>query len=277
MMRLVKAESLRKEIDILSQSHERDVDRKDAILQMLDRDLEEAEDQYQLASKIRQLNRETEERNRLLREEKNSIQHHYQQLKQRIQIYRGTQNQRLLQLSQSANSCKEIIQEKLDQAKRILQLSEYCRKLETMEEQILPFVPIDDDTIKEEQTKRSNQSAIASHKTAVLNDNGSFVPSSDRLTNFHRRLNKVVIDNIAISKEKDRLINENSQLEDLIQQYLDGTKVNENTLNADNPLLVVNGRANLNHIPPVRKVKPLVQDGLVIQNTIQRQHQSTRY
>mmetsp|Transcript_20560 Transcript_20560/g.18702 ORF Transcript_20560/g.18702 Transcript_20560/m.18702 type:complete len:337 (+) Transcript_20560:44-1054(+) len=277
MMRLVKAESLRKEIDILSQSHERDVDRKDAILQMLDRDLEEAEDQYQLAlrihlnnidniiklhdsrlyilektfqselkfllndfnhekeniinnfkqekktlttiindiekeeedrendskhsfeqlreeirnrnledinmlrisldtqiedleqqfelahlnylqqtaqrthdfkeltkndqnlsqeielrrkkidnlqtsiqhwrSKIRQLNRETEERNRLLREEKNSIQYHYQQLKQRIQIYRGTQNQRLLQLSQSANSCKEVIQEKLDQAK----------------------------------------------------------------------------------------------------------------------------------------------------------------
>lgn len=39
-------------------------------------------------AKIRQLTRETEERNRLLREEKNSIQHHYQQLKQRIQVYR---------------------------------------------------------------------------------------------------------------------------------------------------------------------------------------------
>eukprot|EP00595_Chromulina_sp_UTEXLB2642_P002802 CAMPEP_0196767528 /NCGR_PEP_ID=MMETSP1095-20130614/41717_1 /TAXON_ID=96789 ORGANISM="Chromulina nebulosa, Strain UTEXLB2642" /NCGR_SAMPLE_ID=MMETSP1095 /ASSEMBLY_ACC=CAM_ASM_000446 /LENGTH=146 /DNA_ID=CAMNT_0042135953 /DNA_START=1150 /DNA_END=1590 /DNA_ORIENTATION=- len=146
-----------------------------------------------------------------------------------------------------------------------------------MEEQILPFVPNDDDIIKEEQTKRLNQSSSTSHKTAVLNDNGSLVPSSDRLTNFHRKLNKIVIDNIAINKEKDRLINENSQLEDLIQQYLDGTKVNESTLNADNPLLVVNGRANLNHIPPVRKVKPLVQDAIVIQNTIQRQHQPTRY
>merc|ERR1719446_1752319 len=49
IMRLAKLEQLRKDIEILSQSHERDVDRKDAILQMLDRDLEEAEEQYQIA------------------------------------------------------------------------------------------------------------------------------------------------------------------------------------------------------------------------------------
>ena len=34
-------ESLRKDIEILSQNYERDVDRKDTIIQMLDRDLEE--------------------------------------------------------------------------------------------------------------------------------------------------------------------------------------------------------------------------------------------
>ena len=39
IMRLAKAESLKKDIEILSQNHERDVDRKDAILQMLDRSL----------------------------------------------------------------------------------------------------------------------------------------------------------------------------------------------------------------------------------------------
>merc|ERR1711965_655060 len=49
IMRLAKLEQLRKDIEILSQNHERDVDRKDAILQMLDRDLEEAEDQYQMS------------------------------------------------------------------------------------------------------------------------------------------------------------------------------------------------------------------------------------
>ncbi len=37
IMRIAKTESLKKDIEILSQNHERDVDRKDAILQMLDR------------------------------------------------------------------------------------------------------------------------------------------------------------------------------------------------------------------------------------------------
>lgn len=35
IMRLAKVESLRKELEILSQSHERNIDRKDAIIQVL--------------------------------------------------------------------------------------------------------------------------------------------------------------------------------------------------------------------------------------------------
>merc|ERR1719426_596312 len=49
LMRLVKVEDLRKEIEVISQSHEREVDRKDAIIQVLDRDLEDSEEQYQMA------------------------------------------------------------------------------------------------------------------------------------------------------------------------------------------------------------------------------------
>ena len=56
IMRLAKAESLKKDVEILSQNHERDVDRKDAILQMLDRDLEEAEDQFQVAMRSHLVN-----------------------------------------------------------------------------------------------------------------------------------------------------------------------------------------------------------------------------
>eukprot|EP01052_Picozoa_sp_SAG31_P061877 SAG31_NODE_20922_length_562_cov_0.848812_1_plen_160_part_01 len=48
-MRITKVEELRKDIEVLSQNHEREVDRKDAIIQMLDRDLDESEEQYQLA------------------------------------------------------------------------------------------------------------------------------------------------------------------------------------------------------------------------------------
>ncbi|GBF98175.1 hypothetical protein Rsub_10675 [Raphidocelis subcapitata] len=51
IMRLAKVEELRREIEVLSQNHEREVDRKDAMVQMLDHDLEEAEEQYQQAAR----------------------------------------------------------------------------------------------------------------------------------------------------------------------------------------------------------------------------------
>ena len=44
-----KAQDLRKDIEILSQTFERIVDRKDAILKSLVTDLEEAEEQYQVS------------------------------------------------------------------------------------------------------------------------------------------------------------------------------------------------------------------------------------
>lgn len=80
IMRIAKAEALKKDIEILSQNHERDIDRKDAILQMFDRcvcfldiafsssycfinllfrDLEEAEDQYQMALRTHLINLDT--------------------------------------------------------------------------------------------------------------------------------------------------------------------------------------------------------------------------
>jgi len=46
LLRLAKTEQLKKEIQIYQQNHDREVDAKDAILQMLDRDLDEAEEQF---------------------------------------------------------------------------------------------------------------------------------------------------------------------------------------------------------------------------------------
>merc|ERR1719183_2844181 len=55
-MRVAKTKQLKKQVEIISQNHERDVDRKDAILQMLDRDLDEAEEQHQVAVRSHLLN-----------------------------------------------------------------------------------------------------------------------------------------------------------------------------------------------------------------------------
>lgn len=142
-----------------------------------------------------------------------------------------------------------------------MQLNELSRKMETLTEQILPFAPIeekDPDVIYKEDynkmneeeeedalpaTVAANNSLAVPHQSSVWsNDQRQYVLANDRLANFYKKYNKILLDNIAIGKEKDRLMLENAQLQDLIEQYLDGTKISDAVLSDDNPLFVVNGR-----------------------------------
>ena len=49
IMREAKAKELKKDIEILSQTFERVVDRKESVIKSLAKDLQEAEDQYSMA------------------------------------------------------------------------------------------------------------------------------------------------------------------------------------------------------------------------------------
>ena len=97
-------------------------------------------------------------------------------------------------------------------------------------------------------------------QTSTFTEEDKYVPAEERLGKFYDKYNRILLDCIAVDKEKIRLEEENAQLEDLIHQYLEGTKLTGNTLEGDNPLYVLNGRANLNAPLPVRKQKPTVQD-----------------
>jgi dynein regulatory complex subunit 2 len=55
-LRKLKSIELKKRIEVLSQQHDRQVDRKDAMIQMLFRDMEESEEQYRLALRTHLLN-----------------------------------------------------------------------------------------------------------------------------------------------------------------------------------------------------------------------------
>ena len=46
-------------------------------------------------------------------------------------------------------------------------------------------------------------------------------------------------------EERERLRNENGDLRSILKQYLDGISVNEDVINAPNPLLVVNHKTNI--------------------------------
>ena len=68
------------------------------------------------------------------------------------------------------------------------------------------------------------------------------------LENFWKRYNKVLLDKVALDKEKSTLLDENQQLRTVLKQYLDGISVNDEILSQVNPLFVVNQRTNVQYV-----------------------------
>ena len=64
------------------------------------------------------------------------------------------------------------------------------------------------------------------------------------LENFWKRYNKVLLDNIALEKEKQALYEEGYKLRVMLKQYLDGISVNDEIIDKVNPLFIVNHKTN---------------------------------
>merc|ERR1719159_811854 len=163
-------------------------------------------------------------------------------------------------------NCNKSLKDQLSLAERILKTAELCRKFETEREKVLPFylsreveveeLQFDDDDLKEE-IKES------------LADTG--IDEWTYLDTFFKRYNKVKLDHLAIDKERQRLEKENVQLRSILKQFLDGVSVNEDVLSQPNPLLVVNGKVNLNHIPVKRahEKKVVIEAAHHVQTSVQ--------
>jgi hypothetical protein len=201
--------------------------------------------------KIAQNRQECEERNQQLKREKDHIAKHFQELKQKMSNFRSEEKKRLADLTQNARNCIKSLKDQLSLAEKILKTAELCRKFETEREKVLPFylsrdlmnefeegeLEFGDEDLKEEIRKE-------------LADVG--IDEWTYLDNFFKRFNKVKLDHLAIDQEGKRLQKENVQLRSILKQFLDGVSVNEDVLAQPNPLLVVNGKVNLNHVPVKR-------------------------
>merc|ERR1711933_177789 len=189
-----------------------------------------------------------EERNTQLRTEKDHIAKHFQELKAKMNKFRTEEKKRLVDLTQNARNCIKSLKDQLSLAEKIIKTAELCRKFETEREKVLPFylsrdllnefeegeLDFGDEDLKEEIKKE-------------LTDDG--IDEWTYLDNFFKRFNKVKLDHLAIEQELTRLNKENMQLRSILKQFLDGVSVNEEVLSQPNPLLVVNGKVNLNHVP----------------------------
>eukprot|EP00730_Choanoeca_flexa_P015392 TRINITY_DN7058_c0_g1_i6.p1 TRINITY_DN7058_c0_g1~~TRINITY_DN7058_c0_g1_i6.p1 ORF type:complete len:585 (+),score=142.49 TRINITY_DN7058_c0_g1_i6:92-1756(+) len=88
----------------------------------------------------------------------------------------------------------------------------------------------------------------------------------EALDNFWKRYNKVLLDRLAVERERALLQEENDELRSILKQYLDGISVSEDVLAQNNTLLIVNGRTNapMDAVPVgdgrVARMRPTVQE-----------------
>jgi len=185
--------------------------------------------------------KECTERNDALKKELRKLIDHYHALKKKMAHLREDKEKHLGSLSLDALNCTEKLKEYEHLGQKILKTAELCRKLETEKEKVLPFYQSDPDTM--------NEPDIDIEKISGLDKKNAF-QEFKMLDNFYKRFNKVHLDKLAIEKQKATLEKENLFFKNLLKQYLDGVSVNDDVMNANNPLLVVNNKVNLNR-PPV--------------------------
>ena len=167
-------------------------------------------------------------------------------------------------------------------------LAELARKMETEQEKVIPFQANpanteadvamaaaqtasqkDDWQEAEKQAVRANDDDVehggdldrpldADETTAALQtsswtNDGKPVAEWCHLDNFLRKYNKVLLDKLAIERERERLERENGDLQTILKQYFDGVSVNDAVMRSANPLFVVNGKLNISQPLPVRR------------------------
>ncbi|XP_078680294.1 dynein regulatory complex subunit 2-like [Branchiostoma floridae x Branchiostoma belcheri] len=214
-------------------------------IEMQMRKLQRISDQIaQLKAKMAQNSRECDERNHQIKNEREVILQHFHALKDRMNSMRDQERARLTKLTLQSNSAIKELQRVHEKGERILKLSEMCRKLETEEEKVLPFYA---SSLTEEE-QQDVEAAVGEPPSEPL---AEVMHEYVSLENFWKRYNKVLLDKLALEKERAGLMTENNQLRTLLKQYLDGISVNDEILSQVNPLFVVNHRTNVKLSVPV--------------------------
>ncbi|EGR27764.1 hypothetical protein IMG5_189650 [Ichthyophthirius multifiliis] len=202
--------------------------------------------------KINQHCKEFNARNQALKKEKENISNSYHDLKHKMQKFREEESNRLKELTNNSRNTVLKLKEYALLGEKILKTAELCRRLETEKEKVIPFYEetVDDDEIPQQ-----------------LKDELEYLKPEEKdeysyLNNFYKRYNKVLLDKLAIDKQKENLQKDNKLLKSLLKQYLDGISLNDDVLkNENNPLLVVNHKFNLGKIQAERYENKTIIEG----------------
>jgi hypothetical protein len=97
-----------------------------------------------------------------------------------------------------------------------------------------------------------------------------FYEEVESLQQFWKRYNKVKLDVIAITRQKEEYVKQNDILRSLLQQYYDGFTVNHMVMTNENPLLSIEPHRDYKN-PIEENYGKTLQEAGVIYNEINKQ------
>lgn len=202
----------------------------------------------QLKQKLHVRARDFEERLRAVREEKEANHEQFQELKRQMNADRAEDHEQIAQLAVSSNNALKKLAAKKELAEKLLRLAEMNGKLEAEHEKVIfDSLGKGTDGLLERELEEAQKEHEKRIKAEGSLDATSFQMPDEvaSLEHFQKRFNKVLLDKIALSKQKQDLLAENQILRNVLREYLDGVAVNEQVLAQRNTLLIVNGKSTV--------------------------------
>lgn len=128
-------------------------------------------------------------------------------------------------------------------------------------EKVLPYY---------ENSDISNEEVILPDVEKIIGVDTNLYDEIESLKNFWKRYNKVLLDNIAIKKQKEFLEKQNEVLKSMLRQYYNGFTVNNKVLTQENPLIIIESHSINNRIEEKDPGNTL-QEGKFIYNDLIKQ------
>ncbi|XP_038107965.1 dynein regulatory complex subunit 2 [Culex quinquefasciatus] len=151
-----------------------------------------------------------------LQKSKMELQERVRNVKQEMEIGLKMDEEKLKQLAVCSNGALKYLQNLLKRGNAILQIATFCKKFETENESLLPFVhsavkrqmfEVDEDELKEPSTEFD----VFKKETFGI---------AKKFENFWMRFNKARIDCACLQEEKQQLLEENERLKSQLKEYL---------------------------------------------------------
>uniref|UniRef100_A0A8C3YP33 Dynein regulatory complex subunit 2 n=1 Tax=Catagonus wagneri TaxID=51154 RepID=A0A8C3YP33_9CETA len=202
-----------------------------------------------LKGKIMVHNRESEEQNQDIRDDKELVLVQLRKLKAQRTQARGVSQENLVKLTLESNAALEALRKTVDKGEKILKLAEICRKFETEEEKVLPFYSSVLTPEEQEEIEKTDPEEFSEELAKAIADYTG-------MENFWKRYNKVKLEQLSLQHTRAQLLKINEKLRQMLRQYLDGISVSDEVLSQLNPLFIVNHRSNLPRPSSTPAAKP---------------------